>query len=352
MADKDQPKAAGSTPAPTDEKAEAKRAPSWVSEDPFPPKVTLDPSLAAELAEADQPAPTTSAPAAPPSPTISTTSPAAPSAEHPAGARARPTSGRRFLGLPWWGWLLALMASLVVIFLVADLRNRNRYVIVCEARRVELQQGRRLPFPFGLESVGGPEYKPVTVASDTDCRQQAFGSEEDAARALLELLLGQVRAALSNPAGSNLKEARQQLQQALLLTALQRGRRKEAESMLAELSYREGRAGLARAENELRLALSRFQEAQKLDGRRFEDLEEWITHLEEMLRSIAPSPFSSPPRLGPAPGLGAGAASQPRPARPPASRPSSGSTPPAPPAAPSAPAPDAGPPPSGSGILM
>jgi hypothetical protein len=200
---------------------------------------------------------------------------------------------RTWLGLPVWGWLLGACGALGLLFIVSDLHNRDRFVVVCNSNKVEVRQGRRLPWPFGDEPVGGPEYQPVSVSTDACPRPQTFPSEEEASRAFLDVLLGQVRTALSGSDAATLREARQQLAQATLLTRVFPARRKEAQSLLADLSYREGRTGLARAESELRLALSRFQETQKLDSSRFEDLDAWITHLEEILRTISPSPFSS-----------------------------------------------------------
>jgi hypothetical protein len=256
-------------------------------------------------------------------------------------SRGTTPPARRYLGVPLWGWVVIIAIVVGVLLLLADLSNRNRYVLVCKARTVELHQGQRFPWPFGEEPIGGPEYKPFAVA-DADCRTREFRSEEEASLSFLELLLTQVRGALANPAAANLKEARNQLQQALLLARTHPGRRKEAQHMLADLSYREGRSGLVRAESELRVALSRFQETQKLDAGRFDDLDQWIAHVEELLRSISPSPFSRTPGLsgGRLPDRPPG--SQPRPL--PSSRPSL-------PPDRSAP-PDGGPPPSSGGILM
>jgi hypothetical protein len=346
-----------------------KPTPSWVTEDPFPPKapapsskVTLDPALQAELDKAAPPVvappptqPATPAPAAPSTPppaaAPAASAPPPPTSSAPAAPPIEPPDatppGRRYLGLPWWGWPLVVGAGLVLLALVYDLRNRGRFIIVCESHKVALHQGRRLPWPFGDEPVGGLEYKPIAIQADTDCRHQVFGSEEEAARTFLELLLGRVRGALANPAASNLKDARQQLEQALLLSRTHRARRKEAEGMLAELSYREGRAGLARAESELRAALTRFQEAQKRDARRFDDLDHWISQLRSILDTIAPSPFSGGDgHLGPSLHPSSGPSSQPSLRRlTPSSRP--GSTPPVTPQPT-----DAGPTPGGGGILM
>jgi hypothetical protein len=99
---------------------------------------------------------------------------------------------------------------------------------------------------------------------------------------------------LANPDNGQLQEVREQLQQALSLAQNHPFRRKKAQQMMAELSYREGRAGLSRAENELRTALNRFQEAKRLDnGRDDDDLTDWIEHLENILRMITPSPSSA-----------------------------------------------------------
>lgn len=327
--------------------AAAPKAAETVKAAAEPPKVAVDPSLEREASRISRPS-------SEPAGSGSTPSPRAHDAEP---ALSDLPAGRRWLGLPAWGWVVGLVSLLAALFVVSDIRNQSRFVLVCQGNKVELQQGRRFPWPFGLEPLGGPEYKPIAISAEADCRNRTFETESDAARGFLDTLVGQVRSALANPGTANLRDARQQLIQAMMLTRSYRDRRKEAQELLAELSYREGRASLARAENELRLALSRFQEAQKQEGSRFEDLDQWIGQIEEILRVISPSPFSSPtlPALphGPLPSL------TPKSGSPqPTSRPA-GSAPPVPPP-PGAPRPDAGPPPaggdaalpSGSGILM
>jgi hypothetical protein len=371
-------KPAESKPAeskPAESRPAEKAAPSWVKQDPFPPrkdpppaeptaaaaarvveraapaprpepteKVVVDPALRTTTAERPPPS---SRPAPPEPPRPTPAEPRRVGAQEPVASEDLLAPAHRFLGLPIWGWLLAGVAVLGLLFLLADLRNRNRFTIVCNAHKVELHQGRRFPWPFGLEPIGGPEYAPVAIPAEADCRKRSFGSEEEAAKAFLDLILAQVRGALANPGASNLKQARAQLAQAMLLTRTYRARRKEAKGMLADLSYREGRASLARAENELRIALARFQEAQKLESSRFEDLDDWISHLESLLRTISPSPFSggggvlsTPP---PAAGSRLPPSSQPRLPPPPAGDDRNRLPPP-----PS----DAGPPTTGGGILM
>lgn len=252
----------------------------------------------------------------------------------------------RHWGLPTWGWVLIIGTAVSALLLVLDLSNRNRYLMVCKAKKVELHKGRSFPWPFGHAAMGGPEFKPVPIPAEADCRTRVFHSQEEAELAFLDFILAQVREALANPGTADLSKARVKIRQALLLTRVHRSRRKEAQKMLAELAYRSGRAGLARAENELRKALARFQEAQKLDADKFEDLEDWITHLEELLRTVSPSPGSSVTRPTLLPG-----GSLPPMTRPPLPGLPGSTRPPS--SAPALPAsPDAGAPASGGGILM
>jgi hypothetical protein len=217
--------------------------------------------------------------------------------------------------------LLLLTASGVAL-LFFDLQNRGRWVLVCNPDSVAMHRGRSLPWPFGHTPVGGEAYRAIPIAADADCRTRELHNEEAAAQSFIDLLLERVRAALESPATADLDRARRHLRQALLLTRIVPARRGEAEHMLADLSYHEGRAGLVRAENALRLALSRFQQAQRLSADRFEDLEDWISHLEEILRSISPSPISAAaggfaPPPGAPPTTPAGAQASPPPVAPP-----------------------------------
>jgi hypothetical protein len=254
----------------------------------------------------------------------------------------RPRQPRRLWGLPIWGWLLVLVGTVVLVFLVMDLRNRDRYLMVCKEDTLELHRGRRIPWPFGHEVMGGPAFKPVKMRAQSDCRDRVFDSRDEAERAFLEFLVSQVRVALDHPGEANLAEARKQVLQALVLTRTHRSRRKTVQRLLAEVAYREGRAGLARVEDQLRTALSRFREAQKLDASRFEDLDDWIAHLEQLLRQVSPSPSQPLPLTSspvPLPGM-------------PGSQPAAGWKSSADAGAPSPPAPDAGAPAAGSGILL
>ncbi len=203
---------------------------------------------------------------------------------------------QRYLKIPVWGWLLAALVAFGVAMVVMDLRNQDRYLMVCSKSAMEIHAGKRLPWPFGHERVGGSAFRPVRLTNGADCRPQVFASKYDAQLGLLDYLLIQVRAALSRPGVNDLREARRQSQQALELSTALRKRSTEVNGLRAELAYRQGRNGIARVEDELRTALSRFREAKKLDKKRFKDMGEWIEHLQGLLVSVSPSPRKELPR--------------------------------------------------------
>ncbi|MCC6751018.1 MAG: hypothetical protein IT371_25400 [Deltaproteobacteria bacterium] len=254
--------------------------------------------------------------------------------------------------------MLAGTAVVIVFLFGMSLRNRSRYRVVCSDGRLELQRGRGMPLPFGFEA-GTGAFSGLKVPAGVDCPEQHFGVEEEAEAAVVEFLVAQARRALSSPGTPNFAAVRDQLHQALRLTRLEahRTRRTEVQELQAELVYREGRAGLARAETELRASLGRLQEAQRLNPRRYEDLGDWIAHVESLLRAISPTP--GPPATGlgtPAPGAPPrGASPTVAPHAPGTSPPTTGARPPsAPPADAGAPASaDGAPAPTGGGgILM
>lgn len=310
---------------------------------PVSVKVKVDPSLGKEEAGSPLPAPERSESSKEPDPRPKPVKRSRRSTSRTATADPSPPS-RKYWGLPMWGWLLIVVVLLSVLFLVCDLKNRNRFMMVCNAKSLELHQGRRVPWPFGHEIIGGPAFKPVAIDHQADCRSRVFQSREEAEQGLLEFILTQVRGALDLPGENNLKKTRGQVLQALLLTRTHRSKRKSVQQLLAEVAYRQGRNGVSRIEDELRTALSRFKEAKQLDGEKYEDLEDWISHLEDLLRGISPSPATD---------ASASAVKQPLPLQPassPKGAPPAEKVPEGPDAGPTSP--DTGPLQEGSGILM
>jgi hypothetical protein len=221
----------------------------------------------------------------------------APTARHeqlpPDGRRPR----RRFL-LPIWLWILLAIAGTAAALLAVDLRTSKRFRLICKDKHLQLQQAKRFPWPFGFQTVGGA-LRPINVANEGDCITQHFADKDEAEGAFLGFVLTQVRAAIADPASRNLADAQRQIRQVRPLTTrdAHAARAKEVKLLLADLSYRGARARLARVEMTLREASALFQRAQKLGGDRYEDVEDWIAHLERLLKSIAPSPAQRAPAL-------------------------------------------------------
>lgn len=218
----------------------------------------------------------------------------------PPNRRTRRDRPRRILALAGW-LLLALLVILLVALVAMDLHHRDRYELTCRNNRVTLRRGRRLPQPLGFEEVGGL-FKPLRLLRGSACREQrSITGREEAEVVYLDVLLHQVRQALSEPQGGNLTAMREQLRQALQITrtAPHRTRRQRVLELLADLDYREGRAALSQVEAGLRTALVRLREAYRLAGDRYGDVRQWIDHLERLLQSTAPTPGTQ----SPAPGL-------------------------------------------------
>ncbi len=210
------------------------------------------------------------------------------------GSEPRSKRSRTTLGIPIWALVLILLTLIGALQLILDLRNRERYLMVCRDSAMELHRGRRFPWPFGHEVVGGESYRPVTIPPRADCRSRVFTSQAEAEQGFLQFIVARVRAELDLEQGGDLKKAHKHILQALMLSRDNPAVRSSVKTLLAEVDYREGRDSMARVESELRTALARFKEAQQLDGRRYADLKQWIQHLDLLLRSVSPTPGPLP----------------------------------------------------------
>jgi hypothetical protein len=206
-----------------------------------------------------------------------------------------------------WGWIvLALLLLSLSIVIGVDLQHHGRYELVCSGQRVSLRRGRRLPQPFGYETLGGL-FKPVPLLADMPCPgDQLLDGREAAESAFLAFSLQQVSQSLADPQSGQLKLIRTQLLRALQITQSEehRSRREEAQTLLADLNYREARARLAGLETDLRTALVRLRETKRLAAERYPDIGPWITQLQRLLDSISPRPqrSDSSPARGTIPG--------------------------------------------------
>jgi hypothetical protein len=297
------------------------------------PKVQIDPALLEPTAAAPTtPAPTATSPTTPaataPAPTTpAPTTPAAPAPTTPAATTASPRplaptsepvrrpapdssapppttprtgepASRRRFRVPLWAVIIGFLILIVTTLLVFDLRNQDRYRLLCDEGKLHAQQANRFPWPFGFETLGGA-LRPISVHKHQNCTTQYFHGRGELELAFMQLLVDQVERALQSRAAQNLGMVRSQLLQARQLAQrpAHTGQKKRVKALLADLSYRQGRARLATVETSLREALALLHEAQKLGGDRYDDLSDWILHLQQVIRSLSPTPKTAMPTL-------------------------------------------------------
>ena len=193
-----------------------------------------------------------------------------------------------------WVAALVVLVGLAAAALMLDLRNRDRFLLVCDDGTMSLHRGRRFPWPLGHVPAGGPNLDPVALSSTTRCHEREFDSQTSAEQAFLERLLVQVEAALDRPGGKVGEGLRKQVSQAVGLSRRHTEYRDQARGLSAAVSYREARQSLARVEDELRAALARFREVKTFGGLGHGDVDRWIEHLESLLKAVAPVPGPKP----------------------------------------------------------
>ncbi|MFH1129709.1 MAG: hypothetical protein V1754_00110 [Pseudomonadota bacterium] len=274
--------------------------PSWVDKDPLDEqtsskdaspsakspseKIYVDPSLTAETQPQTKNATTKQSANEKTGPISSGLRP-----NKPSPIRKKARFGR--ISILRWGLVFLLIPAILLV--AADFRNRNRYRILCQNDFLSLQKGRRLFWPFGFETIKGP-FSPIRISPESDCQLRVFRQQDEAEAAFLDFVLTQAQQALTSPTKSDLKQIRKQLRQASYITKkdTHRIRRKDTKQLIGDLAYAEGKAGLIRIESELRSTLSHLKEANELAGDRYQDLADWIPHLEAWLRTMSPAPDS------------------------------------------------------------
>jgi hypothetical protein len=159
------------------------------------------------------------------------------------GDGTKPTS-RRTIAIA----ALAIIGGLGVAALVFLGRaNAQRYAITCASDRVSAEQGRAFP-PWGTRPLVGPEWKPIALPPNAECKPRETDERAALERWYLDLLVDRASTTLTardlldplptekpNP----LDVAAAQLEQALLLARApeRRDQRKEIERLLGDVQY-------------------------------------------------------------------------------------------------------------------
>lgn len=211
---------------------------------------------------------------------------------------------------------VSTIAALVIVALAfLGHANADRFAIACDASRATPEQGRAFP-PWGTRALTGPEWKPIALPTDAECKARETDSEDELAGWYLDLLLERASAILSakNPlelppiaAGqpqpqAPLDVASEQLAQALLLARApeRRDQRKELERLQGDVDYWRASAHLREASAALLDAAKQFDAAAAQRPRHVSDAAAWSAFLRHLADELHTGP-SGPAALPTAP---------------------------------------------------
>src|SRR6185503_6144596 len=126
--------------------------------------------------------------------------------------------------------------------------NSDRYLLACASSKASVEQGRSFP-PWGTRALTGPEWKPIALPPNAECKPRETDDEAQLGGWYLDMLIDRASTTLTakNPlelAGpdsktSALDVASGELEQALLLARSpdKRDQRKEVERLLGDIDY-------------------------------------------------------------------------------------------------------------------
>jgi hypothetical protein len=194
--------------------------------------------------------------------------------------------------------------------------NAERYAISCESSKVIAEQGRGFP-PWGTHPMAGPEWKPIQLPTNAECKPRETEELDELGSAYLAILIDRASATLTakNPvdapvaaagqqaAASPLDVATEQLDQALLLARSpeRRDQRKEIERLLGDVDYWRASMRLRDASAALLDAAKQFDTAAAQRPRHVTDAAAWGTYLRHLADELHAGPNSAPSAPSPLP---------------------------------------------------
>ena len=236
----------------------------------------------------------------------------------PLSASSRPAN-RRTMAIA----AAAILAGLLVATLVFLGRaNAQRYLFACSTDRASAEQGRSFP-PWGSRSLTGPEWKPIPLPPNAECRPRETDDVAELGGWYLDALVERASAILSahdladtlaHPAsgsGANappgpLDIADAELQQALLLARApeRRDQRKEVDRLLGDVAYWRATLRLHDVTAGLTDAAKQFDDAAAHRPRFANDAGAWaafLRHLADELHAGPAGAAATPSAAAPAP---------------------------------------------------
>ncbi|HEX5063245.1 MAG TPA: hypothetical protein VFV99_27905 [Kofleriaceae bacterium] len=206
------------------------------------------------------------------------------------------------------------IAALVLLGRVSS----ARYVIACSTTQVTAEQGRSFP-PWGSRPLTGPEWKPIALPANAECKPRETDDIGELGRWYLDVLVDRASTTLTardlldsiQPNKPNpLDFAAEQLNQALLLSRSpdRRDQRKEVERLLGDVQYWRASVRLRDASAALVDASRQFDAAAAQRPRHVTDAAEWATFLRRLAEELRAGPagvqavVTPGPQPGPQPG--------------------------------------------------
>jgi hypothetical protein len=192
--------------------------------------------------------------------------------------------------------------------------NSQRFEITCDTTHAYAEQGRSFP-PWGTRKLTGPEWAPITLPANAECRPRETENEPELVTWFLELLVERATTTLAardlldppapTPSGgavNQLDRVATQLEQALLLARDpdKRDQRNEITRLQGDIDYWRAAARLRDASAVLLDAAKQFEVANQKRPRHATDAAAWSAFLHHLTDELHAGPISAPPVGGPA----------------------------------------------------
>jgi hypothetical protein len=196
---------------------------------------------------------------------------------------------------------IALLVGLTIAgFVLLGRVNASRFVIACSTTQVTAEQGRGFP-PWGTRPLVGPEWKPIGLPPNAECRPRETEDKSELESWYLDVLVDRASTTLTarnlldsvQPNKANpLDLAQDQLNQALLLSRApeRRDQRKEVERLLGDVQYWRAALRLRDASAALVDASHQFEAAAAQRPRHVTDAAEWATFLRHLADDLQAGP--------------------------------------------------------------
>lgn len=188
-------------------------------------------------------------------------------------------------------FILLAMLFFGALLIYLDYKNTNRYVLRCNNQTLAIDQANGLPWPFGYRKLQGL-VRPIKLSQKSLCTESEVHSIDDAEAAYLTVLIAEIKSALNSDQAIDNQNLSSAVDQAAELTRKPAhiAHRRALKAMIADISYRQGRAKLEKIELDLRAALVAMQKAQRYGDDRYDDLDDWIDYIKDLIKGISPSP--------------------------------------------------------------